>query len=439
MRSKLCLALLSWAGLALFSVDLGWARPAQPPGADAPDADPPGVNAPDAAPDADPPDIDAPPPPDTEPPSPDSGPVQVDTRGDAVWATYHAAFAAARKGQMANARALLTLLQRDHPEHPAAAQARRLVELMDIRGQTRPPADSLPDGDSTPPAGPIPTGPAPGPDQIATAGERERPSTGARAELALMQTLNGIAVGIELCLAVECDDGESIIGLPLFGGGLALGASLGLVQDVTPGRRALVNSGTLWGAFNGAMLIILTEPELESGALTLLGAQLGGTVAGYVISRNRSITEGQVATANTVGMWSAALSGLAMVTLNQDLGDDNPQAVLLVAGGAGLLAGGLLARKFPHVSRGRTFLIDAGGIVGALGGSGLALIIGGDDTSERLASGAALVGALAGLAATTYLTRHWDTRHMPSVARGARLTLMPNHDGGMSAGLRWDL
>src|SRR5256885_2190601 len=88
-----------------------------------------------------------------------------DPRSDAAWQLYHDAFAALMRGESARARELASALLRDHPDHPAA----RLVRGAQL-------------------------GLAPGAvDEAAAQRDAgETASRGARAELALFQSLHGI-------------------------------------------------------------------------------------------------------------------------------------------------------------------------------------------------------------------------------------------------------
>ena len=115
----------------------------------------------------------------------------------------------------------------------------------------------------------------------------------------------------------------------------------------TSGQRALINSGTAWGAFNAAMLLVATEPDDASTVgLSLIGGQ---------------------------------------------------------AAGVGLGAGAYLAWRMPRVSRAQTLVIDAAGIVGAVaGGAGGVMATG--DVEDRTTAGLAAVGAAIGLGAAAYFT-----------------------------------
>lgn len=330
--------------------------------------------------------------------APPEAPPEVDPRNDEAWGLYHRAFAALAGDDRAGARAAVAELRARFPAHPATAQATHALGL----DQARPRAG------------------------------RELPSQTARAELALFQSLHGIAVGVELCIAVECDSGEAIIGLALVGG--AAGAVASLQARPTSGQRALINSGTAWGAFNAAMLLVATEPDDASTVgLSLIGGQAAGVGLALALSGDAP-TAGQVALTNSGGQWTLALTGLGLVAADVDLDSRQVATTLALAADAGLGAGAYLAWRMPRVSRAQTLVIDAAGIVGAVaGGAGGVMATG--DVEDRTTAGLAAVGAAIGLGAAAYFTRDWgeDDDGPPLGA-----SIMPVRGGGLvSAHLVW--
>jgi hypothetical protein len=165
-----------------------------------------------------------------------------------------------------------------------------------------------------------------------------------------------------------------------------------------------------------------------------MGGQLTGLALGEVLWNQAAPTEGQVALANTFGIWSGVLTLQLMGLLEVD-DFEGAVGTMLVMVDVGLLTGAYMAYSHPSISRGRTLLIDAGGILGALAGGGTAILIGGNDVDEKVGLGSMLVGTVAGLASAAYFSRHWDSRSAPP----ARLSLMPHRDGGIVAGVSFDL
>ena len=350
-------------------------------------------------------------------PSPPEAMSASDARDDAAWSLYHRAFAAASKGDWALVRQLSATLADQHPDHPATARTSTILSMRDRHASA---------GD----AGDADTGTRVWP---------EPPSIGAKSELAILQTLSGIAIGIELCIVVECDSGEAFIGLPLALGSLALGGVLGVLGDISPGQRAAINTGTLWATYNAAMINAIAGTSSGTAiAGSLATAQIGGAVGGELLWRNLRLTEGQVALGMSGGFWASVMTALFIQSLDGDVDSDGSLTAILVAGDLGLVGGGFLARRFPDMSRGRTLVIDAGGLVGGLSGTGIAYLIGGDSTTAERVALATLVGASIGLSAATYFTRRWDEGKGVKSTQ-PQLTLLPTPGGGLSAGLSMTL
>jgi hypothetical protein len=305
-------------------------------------------------------------------------PAALDPRSDAGWQLYHEAFGALLAGNRRRAGELAATLQREHAGHPAAQLSAR-ADLGVAPGVT--------DTETVP---------------------GELPTRGARAELALFQTIHGVALGVELCIAADCDAGEAFLGVALLGGTAGLGASLA-VDRLTSGQRALLNGGTFWGAANAGLTLLVTQPDNERlYPVVLMAGQLGGLGLGAALTPLKP-TSGQVGLASSGGQWGAALAGLSLLALEPDASERTFGGVMLAAMDIGLAVGAQLAVKYPRVSRAQTFVIDAGGIVGGVSGAGIGVLVGGD-ADTRATPGLAAIGALVGLGVTTYLTRHWDDR-----------------------------
>jgi hypothetical protein len=80
---------------------------------------------------------------------------------------------------------------------------------------------------------------------------------------------------------------------------------------------------------------------------------------------------------------------------------------VVVAADLGIALGAVVAARHPEVSRGRTLVIDAGGLVGGLVGGGTAVLID-EEIGDRGMATALSLGAAAGLGLAAYLSRHWD-------------------------------
>lgn len=322
-------------------------------------------------------------------------PPAYEARDDAAWRLYHEAFGALLQGKHRRAAALAARLRREHAGHPAAA----LVDASPLA--------------------------------LAGAGgraSREEPTSGATAELALFQTLHGLVVGVELCIAVECDEPAPVIGLSLAGGVAGAIFSLKVLGPVTSGQRALLNSGTMWGAFNALMAIIAGDPDDgNSIAFGMIGGQGLGLTVGALLYNSRP-TAGQVALASTGGQWGAVLMGLMLTAASTDPSEAEIVLSAQIAADVGLGMGAYLATIRPEVSRAQTFVIDAGGIVGGVAGGGLGVLISGS-IDDRLTAGMAALGVAAGLGAAAYFTRNWGDSEDGDGGGGAHAVVMPAEHG----------
>ncbi|MEK7704521.1 MAG: hypothetical protein AAB426_06135 [Myxococcota bacterium] len=263
-----------------------------------------------------------------------------------------------------------------------------------------------------------------------TSDQGEKNEPGARAELALYQTLHGIGVGIELCILAECDDPKAAIAVPTLAGGFALWISLLTTQGgITPGTAMAADTGTSWGLWHAIVTAAVVDEIDESKEIvsTLMAGQALGLGTGIAIARTLSPRAGQVALADTMGTWAGVLALLGHAA-NEFHGRSNTKwLTILAASDVGFAAGALLAPQF-DMSRGRTLVIDAGGILGMLAGMGVAIIVDvGPDTTVPGFFGSAIAGTVLGLGLTTYLTQDWDVPELP-----AQVMVVPTDGGGMA-------
>lgn len=329
-------------------------------------------------------------------PAPQVPPLGADPRSDAAWQLYHAAFAALMQGDSTRARQLASALLRDHGDHAAARRirdARLGLAPGAIDAPPGPPSNAPPGASSDAPAG-TPPGPI-----------VETPSRAARAELALFQSLHGLALGTELCFVVECDSAGAALGLSLLGAGIGAIAAVS-ISDLTPGQRGLLDSGTAWGAVNAGLLMAAAGTSgQQSISAGLIAGQTGGLALGAALFRLHP-TSGQIALANSGGIWAGALAVLLHEASGADLSSAERSTGALIAIDAGIAAGGYLASRWTAITRAQTLVIDAGGIAGAVGGGAIAVLISGS-ADDRSTPALAAVGAVAGLGIAGYLTREW--------------------------------
>ena len=104
---------------------------------------------------------------------------------------------------------------------------------------------------------------------------------------------------------------------------------------------------------------------------------------------------------------------------------------ILAAMNVGIIGGAFLADGV-DISRGRVLLINTGGGLGLLLGAGVDVLIEGDGVSQSAIMTSMLIGAGAGLALTSWLTRNWDA---PS---NAQMAVVPVAGGAVgSLSLTW--
>ena len=131
-------------------------------------------------------------------------------------------------------------------------------------------------------------------------------------------------------------------------------------------------------------------------------------------------SQGDVALVNSFLLWSTLLA------LWADLAADHSPTLgeLVAIGDAGLVLGGLTATRV-HMSRGRSLLIDVGGVIGVIGGGLVAVGSHGD----QAAGISLLAGTAAGLGIAAAATWDWDA---PPVAIAPARIPVPGAAPGVS-------
>lgn len=331
---------------------------------------------------------DVPPPPDA-----DDAAAEIDDRDADAWRLLERAMSSLAYRDEEAARRYLEKLHDRYPEHPAAAASADALETL---GGERRDGFLGTSGESPQKEGTL---------------NGEDKSGIARAELAIFQTINGLAIGAELCGVARCEDPRLVIGSLAGGAGLGLGLSLYATRDgITPGHALAMNSGTFWGFANGLFLDLSLEPPDSFDNRRLPGFMAAGQVlgvgVGHLAYTRFQPDAGDVALMNTTGFWS----GVIMMLINGIVEPEEPTAFArstLAAFDLGLIGGALLSKHYP-MSRGRAFVIDAGGLVGSLTGVGAYLFFTGGEGESRGGFTSAIIGAGAGLGLSTFLTRNWD-------------------------------
>lgn len=337
---------------------------------------------------------------------------------DPAWARYREAFIELAAGNLDAAVEKLESLRKTYEDHPAALFAEPVLEELEERREAR---ESAREG--TGETGETEAG-SPEPRRTDRLGIEE-PTGLARAELVSFQTLHGVVLGAESCIAFSCRSARVGVSSLVVGGGAGLGLSLYLTRDgVTPGHALAINSGVEWGLWEAIGLNFLTR-NWQSGpansVLPLMFGQLAGLGAGAGVWQAYRPNAGDVAMVNAGGIWSGAFTALTFSTFGIPHNQQGLFGTLLLTTNLGGLGSALLARNFP-MSRGRMYVINTGGLLGGLLGVGLVILGGGDRIDSRVVSGSAMIGAGGGLAVSTLLTEGWTIRDGDSSSDGATET-----------------
>ncbi|WP_242344598.1 hypothetical protein [Anaeromyxobacter terrae] len=273
--------------------------------------------------------------------------------------------------------------------------------------------------------------------------ERPRPARRARldrsgrGELAFFGTTYGIWTGVASGLLAGADDGRVYSALAIAGGagGLALAILPTRHASMPEGRAQAIESATNWGTLNGGLLAALADADGKGVVGATLGTGLAALGTTALLTRERSPSSGEVALTNSGGIWGLVTGGLTLAIL-EDAGDKTAESVLLASTDAGLLAMALVARRV-EMSRGRSLIIDAGGLLGTLAGVSVPAFANAENGPAIGAAG--LAGMAVGLAVGTYISRGWDEEHDEGPAARAGAMAMPVvarlEGGGFSAGV----
>ena len=323
---------------------------------------------------------------------------------DSAWRQYHLAFRAWLEGRRDEALRLLEDLLTREPTHPASLYAAEILALS-----KKAPAEA-------------------GPEALSERDDGEGPSTLGRAELAIFQTLHGVGAGVEFCFIAKCGDERTAAVAVLLAGTAGLGASLFFTRGNIPsGHAQLINAGVLYGLFNGLGINQLIKlDDTQKSAAVLLGTQFFGMGLGIGLAGPLDPDSGTVSLANTVAIWSGILMlyGFGMTTLDETNEQRWLTEMLVVDLAA--IGGAALSHIYP-MSRGRTLLIDAGGILGVLAGLAGATIAGHEaDMEASQFFGWLTAGTVLGLGAATFFTHGWDA---PDIDGG--FSVIPTEGGAM--------
>lgn len=260
----------------------------------------------------------------------------------------------------------------------------------------------------------------------------EKPELSSRASLVTGQTLHGGILGLQTCALAECESPRPLIGLPILGAGAGLGLSLYATHErgITAGHASAINSGTVWGAWIFGLTTGLTDfGDWRMRLAVTMAGQIAGIGAGHLAAQTLRPTGGDVLMVNSGAVWSWVYYLIIMEDLvGRTMGGRSEIAEALAVTTGGAVAAGVLASQLP-MSRGRLALVNASGLVGALGGAGVPIMIAGDDAPSRAIITSMLGGSAMGLGLGTYLTREWDADSFGDGSASLSVRPTPENDG----------
>lgn len=316
-----------------------------------------------------------------------------DFNGDPAWDAYDSAFRDAAAGDLDGARSRLSLLATQWPAHPARTRAEALTARLTGQASAR------------------------------------GISRAARGEFVFWTTLGGVLLAGNICIMLDCSTDRERAGIFTLTAGGALAVSLLATRGgLHQGEAQLYNSAQTWASWN-ALLVNDGFASTTEEAGVSVAMQLGGLAGGIGLWQVWRPTQGDVALVNTFLLW-----GTVMTTWGLLAADEEPRlAPIVLAGDVAMLAGAIVAR-YVKMSRGRTLLIDVGGLLGTMAGGLVAL---GTSDSESGAGLALGLGTAAGLGIAAFATQGWDkappVQISPTVIPASGAVRAPAY--GISAGL----
>ncbi len=278
----------------------------------------------------------------------------------------------------------------------------------------------------------------------------------ARVELGVVQTMLGVSVGASLGTLVAFASDSPAAGLLTFAGaaiGYPAAALSGTDADIPIAHVQMMTSTWYWWMLNSALLAAAAD-QSDIDGLDELGAVLGGLNAlaamtaghwvGLWLAKRYQPTSGQVALANSVGMWSGILVALSSMGWQERegvggfFGPEPPVLRTMLACNLGLALGASVGRD-AGLSRAQVMAID---LMGGLGlATGVFLIDSNRDIDNEFGTLAlATLGGLAVGAALVYVASGPPSGPstalaLPAIQPGPMV--LPGGRVGLALGGRW--
>lgn len=251
------------------------------------------------------------------------------------------------------------------------------------------------------------------------------PIRAARTRLAVIQGLNGAALGAEICalLAPNTDERRCTPFPFLLGGAAALVAGLAVRPGITSDHVTAINAGTVLGAWHGTLVLgmtgLLWRPEgadRQVGAISMMaGAQIIGTLAGHFIYRAHPAREGVVDAASVLSLWGGLSTAMLIAGYADPTESSAPHARqfgTMMFGTELALGLGVLVGRHTHFTPFRALMVHAYALGGGLAGIVIGLPVAyrnrdGSSVNEndfwRAMGFGTLIGAVGGIFATGHL------------------------------------
>lgn len=251
-------------------------------------------------------------------------------------------------------------------------------------------------------------------------------------DAAAVHTFNGAILGLYVCEAQGyCGNDEETASVIL--GGAIGGIGGYVIGGLFPRQHVMMtNTGMIFGHFAGiatAELAIEAQRDADNWDYDsdsvhlqhrLVGELIGGLAFGG-FSVWFDPAPSQVAMANSVGMWSLWLAGLGQLSRDRSPGLYGAGATFLVG-----FAGGMMLWEELGFSRLSLWMVDVGGILGAIGGG---IYASADQNGHQVVQTSLFVGTALGLAAGTWLA--WDEPREGPAMRTVSMFATPRRGGGV--------
>ena len=267
--------------------------------------------------------------------------------------------------------------------------------------------------------------PSVAPTALAPAAAPPRPAN-ARGELISFATFTGGLLGGLTAGAVKAD-GRGYAGLIMLGTAAGLVGSIVATSDgpVRPAYPQMLETGVAYGAFSVLLVDAIANSRIDNPAGAVAAGVLLGGAGGLGAAYAAKMTGGDAASTFAGLLYGAGVPVLFELALTDDYTSrhDNLYAwTALIGGTVGLVGGPLLNRQL-NWTIGRWRLVELGGIVGLVFGTGTAVLV--DVKSDKAGFALAAGGTVIGLGLAALATSGFDADE-PREHRQALLDVAPD-------------